>query len=63
MSTLYLLQYNNYFNRTIKRESSISNYITGRTYRKIDDINFFYNDNVNTVQTINYTAPISTPET
>lgn len=63
MSTLYLLQYNNYFNRTIKRESSISNYITGRTYRKIDDINFFYNDNVNTVQTINYNAPISTPET
>lgn len=55
MSTLYLLKYNNYFNRTIKYYDTLNDYLTNVTYyRKVDDINFNYNDNVNTTQTINW---------
>ena len=57
MSTLYLLKYNNYFNRVIKKEANLAAYLTAvgiSNYKKIDDINFYYNDQVNTTQTINW---------
>ena len=57
MSTLYLLKYNNYFNRVIKKEANLAAYLTAvgiGNYKKFEDINFFYNDQVNTTQTINW---------
>lgn len=65
MSTLYLLQYNNYYNRTVKYYNTLNDYLTNilaTNRRQINDINFFYNDQVNTIQTINYNAPELIPE-
>ena len=46
-STLYVLKYNNYFNRLFKRENSLSDYLTN-DYLQYTDINFVPNDGVNT---------------
>lgn len=57
MSRVYLLNYNNYGNRIIKRESSLANYLLADpTYKMYSDINFYRNDGVNTRQTINIAA-------
>ena len=65
MSTLYLLQYNNYYNRIVKYYDTLNDYLTNipaSRRRQVNDINFFYNDQVNTVQTINYAVPEQIPE-
>ena len=46
-STLYVLKYNNYFNRLFKRENTLSDYLTN-DYLQYTDINFVPNDGVNT---------------
>ena len=46
-STLYVLKYNNYFNRLFKRENSLSDYLTN-DYLQYTDVNFVPNDGVNT---------------
>lgn len=52
MSKLYLFNYNNYFNRIVKKESSLSNY--GTPIYTLDNTNFNYNDGVITNHVINY---------
>ena len=46
-STLYVLKYNNYFNRLFKRENTLSDYLTN-DYLQYTDVNFVPNDGVNT---------------
>lgn len=52
--TLYLLQYNNYYNRTIKSYNTLKEYLDNETvlYFK-SDLNFHYADGVNTTHTLN----------
>lgn len=52
MSKLYLFNYNNYFNRIVKKESSLANY--GTPIYTLDNTNFNYNDGVITSHDINY---------
>lgn len=50
---LHLLKYNNYYNRIIKKENSLADYMqyqVGNTYERI---NFIPNDGVSTVQDLN----------
>ena len=58
MSTLVLLRYNNYYNRIVKREESVSAYRTasqnnGMEALTIQNVNFIPNDFVNTTQVVN----------
>ena len=46
-STLYVLKYNNYFNRLFKRENTLSDYLTN-DYLQYTNINFVPDDGVNT---------------
>lgn len=46
-STLYVLKYNNYFNRLFKRENTLSDYLTN-DYLQYTDVNFVPGDGVNT---------------
>lgn len=52
MSKLYLYNYNNYFNKIVKKETSLANY--GTPIYSIANVNFNYNDGVNTSHVINY---------
>lgn len=54
MKQLILLKYNNYSNRKIKKESSINDYLNYDNYYIPYKVNFFYNDFVNTRQTIDF---------
>lgn len=54
MSKLYLYNYNNYFNRLFKRETSLANY--GTPIYTLDNTNFRYADGVDTDHIINYTG-------
>lgn len=62
---LYLLKYNNYYNRICKRELSVDGYLdylvdssNPETYRNPFDCNFNPNDGVGTTQVINWDGPI-----
>lgn len=70
MSTLYLLKYNNYYNRIVKRETSLSGYqpyqvkflgsdsdLNGNT-AVIQNVNFIEGDYINTQQVINWGGDI-----
>lgn len=60
MSKLYLLNYNNYGNRIVKKETSLANYLLADpTYRAFDGINFYRGDGVNTTQTIDFAVGTS----
>ena len=51
---LILMNYNNYFNRIYKTESTVADYISAASaYRTFNNINFKERDHVNTTQTIN----------
>lgn len=56
MSTLYLINYNNYYNRKVKKENSVSAYASylpsGAT--ALSNINFNPNDGINTEQIVNW---------
>ena len=52
MSKLYLYNYNNYFNRIVKRETSLAGY--GTPIYTLAATNFNYNDGVETYHDINY---------
>lgn len=59
---LYLLQYNNYYNRTFKKEDSLTGYapykIQGTLIQNpIQNVNFIPNDGVMTEQIINWDGP------
>lgn len=56
--TLYILNYNNYFNRQVKKEASINDYLVSTYYSnvKIDNVSFNPGDGINTVQIINSTV-------
>ena len=53
--TLYILNYNNYFNRQVKREASIDDYLVSTYYSdvKIDNVSFNPGDGINTTQIVN----------
>lgn len=52
MSKLYLYNFNNYFNRIVKRGKNLSDY--GTPIYQLNLTNFNYNDGVNTYHDINY---------
>lgn len=52
MSNLYLYNYNNYFNRIVKKESSLANY--GTPIYSITGTNFDMNDSVEASHVVNY---------
>lgn len=54
MSRLYLFNYNNYFNRIIKKGVTLSDY--GTPIYTLKDTNFFENDGVSATHTVNYNA-------
>lgn len=57
MSNLYLYNYNNYFNRIVKKESNLANYGTPIYSLIATDskpVNFNYNDGIRTTHDINY---------
>jgi hypothetical protein len=56
---LYLLSYNNYYNRLLKKEDSLADYLENN-YRVFTDINFNPRDGVTTEQVINF--PIGSSE-
>ena len=61
MSKIYVLNYNNYGNRIVKRESTLAAYLTADPdYRVYADINFYRGDGVNTTQTVNF--PVGSTE-
>lgn len=65
-STLYLLHYNNYYNRIVKKESSLSDYLqylvtvsgqsidSNNNSNVITGVNFNPNDYINTTQVVNW---------
>lgn len=53
MSKLYLYNYNNYFNRIVKKEDTLANY--GTPIYTLSDTNFNPNDGVTTSHVCNYT--------
>lgn len=59
MSTLYLLNYNNYYNRIVKQENTLAEYLTdsstgnSRVLHTLTNLNFKPNDGVSTTQVIN----------
>lgn len=50
---LHLLKYNNYYNRIIKRENSLTDYLTYQVGSTYERVNFIPNDGVSTVQDLN----------
>ena len=50
---LYILKYNNYFNRLVKRENNLSSYLKYQVGDVIENVNFKPNDGVNTYQILN----------
>lgn len=50
---LYFLDYNNYHNRVIKKEASISSYLRYQVGEVLQEVNFKPNNNVNTTQVVN----------
>ena len=61
MSKIYVLNYNNYGNRLVKKESSLADYLSADSdYRTYSDINFYRGDGVNTTQTVNF--PVGSTE-
>ena len=59
---LYLLNYNNYFNRLLKYEETLENYLPYTTYN-IPNVNFKPNDNIDTVITnIVYDESVPSPD-
>ena len=54
MSTLYLLNYNNYYNRIVKKEASLDKYFEAAPgYQTVQNVNFVPNDYINTTQVVN----------
>lgn len=53
--TLYLLHYNNYFNRIVKTETSLADYLD-YSLGSIQNVNFNPNDGVDTEQIINWSG-------
>lgn len=61
--TLYLLKYNNYYNRIIKKYETIQEYLDNEEVLKYyTDINFISNDNINTEQILNYDDELPEPD-
>lgn len=54
MNLLFLNGYNNYFNRRLKKENSIEDYINGYNYEIRTEVNFNPNDGVKTTIVLNY---------
>lgn len=65
LSTIYLFRYNNYYNRIVRKEETIDDYLNLQTLEgdmdspvkllaMYDNINFIPNDYVNTTQVVNY---------
>lgn len=54
MATILLLKYNNYYNRIVKKESTLSNYRKYQLGNDIEGVNFIPNDFINTEQIINW---------
>ena len=52
MSKIYIYKYNNYFNRIIKRESTLAGY--GTPIHTLNNTNFNYNDGVSTTHICNF---------
>lgn len=59
-STLYLLTYNNYYNRIVKREANISGYLTYSTYNPLT-CNFNPADGIDTEHIFNVPYVANTP--
>lgn len=58
LSTLYLLKYNNYYNRILKKHFSIEQYEEFLLGSPIPNVNFIPNDGINTEQVINWKGDI-----
>lgn len=54
MQTIIALEYNNYYNRILKLEDSVSAYCEGRKYKTLDGISFNPNDGITTEYVINW---------
>lgn len=52
---LYLLHYNNYYNRVVKKESSLDGYLPYLAGDPIQGVNFIPGDYINTTQIVNWT--------
>ena len=53
MTNIYVIKYNNYFNRIVKRESSLTDYLTDE-YQVSTDVSFNPNDDVNGSTVVNF---------
>lgn len=53
MTNIYVIKYNNYFNRIVKRESSLTDYLTGE-YQISTNYSFNPNDDVNGDVVVNF---------
>ena len=54
---LYCLKYNNYYNRIVKKETTLANYLSkDPDYIVISNISFNPGDGVNTTQVVNTTV-------
>lgn len=61
--TLYLLKYNNYYNRIIKKYETVQEYLDNEELLEFyNDINFISNDNINTEQILNYNDELQEPD-
>ena len=50
---LYILKYNNYYNRTIKKEDSLTDYLQYQLGNVIQGVSFNPRDGINTTQVVN----------
>lgn len=55
MSNLYVLTYNNYYNRTIRKEDTLNGYLNDRSYYTIQGANFNPNDGIDAQHVFNST--------
>lgn len=60
--TLHLLSYNNYYNRIIKREASLTEYIPYRLNAPVENVNFIPNNDITTTQIINWDYSDACPD-
>lgn len=60
--TLHLLNYNNYYNRIIKREANLAAYIPYRLHAPVENVNFIPNNDITTTQIINWDYSDVTPD-
>lgn len=62
MSDLYLLSYNNYYNRRLRRQQTLTQYMSFIIGQPIKGVNFVPGDYLDTTQVVNWATTLANPD-